>query len=102
MNQANLQLEGLLMAIAALNRMLVEKGLATAQDVDTALRRAEARITSDDRFQDQDIALANRDAMCFPIRLLRLANGDEDCAAVGFSELAREVGLTKRPYNDQR
>jgi len=102
MNQANLQLEGLMMAIAALNRMLVEKGLATAQDVDTALRRAEARITSDDRFQDQDIALANRDAMCFPIRLLRLANGDEDCAAVGFSELAREVGLTKRPYNDQR
>jgi hypothetical protein len=40
--------------------------------------------------------------MCFPIRLLRLANGDEDCAAVGFSDLARQVGLTKRPYNDQR
>lgn len=102
MNQANLQLEGLMMAVAAVNRMLVEKGLATAQDVDAALRRAEARITSDDRFQDEDIALANRDAMCFPIRLLRLANGDEDCAAVGFSELARQVGLTKRPYNDQR
>lgn len=102
MNQANLQLEGLMMAIAALNRMLVEKGLASAQDVDAALHRAEARITSDDRFQDDGIALANRDAMCFPIRLLRLANGDEDCAAVGFGELARQVGLTKRPYNDQR
>jgi hypothetical protein len=102
MNQANLQLEGLLMAVAALNRMLVEKGLATAQEIEVALHRAEARITSDDRFQDDDFALANRDAMCFPIRLLRLANGDEDCAAVGFSDLARQVGLTKRPYNDQR
>ena len=102
MNQANLQLEGLLMAMAALNRMLVEKGLASAHEIDAALHRAEARITSDDRFQDEDIALANRDAMCFPIRLLRLANSDEDCAAVGFSELARQVGLTKPRYNDQR
>ncbi len=102
MNQANLQLEGLLMAVAALNRMLVEKGVVSAHEVDAALHRAEARITSDDRFLDADIGLANRDAMCFPIRLLRLANGDEDCAAVGFSELARQVGLTKQPYNDQR
>jgi len=102
MNQANLQLEGLLMAVAALNRMLVEKGLASAHEIDTALRRAEARITSDDRFQDADIALANRDAMCFPIRLLRIANADEDCAAVGFGELARQVGLSKPRYNDQR
>jgi len=102
MNQANLQLEGLLMALAALNRMLVEKGLASAHEIDTALRRAEARITSDDRFQGHELALANRDAMCFPIRLLRLANGDEDCATVGFSELAREVGLTKQGFNDQR
>ena len=102
MNQANLQLEGLLMAVAALNRMLVEKGLATAHEIETALRRAESRITSDDRFQDEDIALANRDAMCFPIRLLRLANGDEDCAAASFGELARQVGRTKKTYNDQR
>lgn len=102
MNQANLQLEGLLMACAALNRLLVEKGLVSAHEIDTALRRAEARITSDDRFRDEDISLANRDAMCFPIRLLRLANGDEDCAAVGFAELARQVGLTKQPFNDQR
>lgn len=102
MNQANLQLEGLLMALAALNRMLVEKGLASPHEIDTALRRAEAHITSDDRFLSGDLALANRDAMCFPIRLLLLANGDEDCAAVGFSDLARQVGLTKQSFNDQR
>ncbi len=102
MNQANLQLEGLLMACAALNRLLVEKGIATTHEIDTALRRAEARITSDDRFQDADISLANRDAMCFPIRLLLLANGEEDCAAASFGDLARQVGLTKQPFNDQR
>ena len=73
MNQANLQLEGLLMAVAAVNRLLVEKGHLTPHEIDVALRRAEARITSDDRFQDQDISLANRDAICFPIRLLLLA-----------------------------
>lgn len=102
MNPANLQLEGLLMACAALNRLLVEKGLVSAHEIDTALRRAEARITSDDRFLDAEIRLANRDAMCFPIRVLLLANGDEDCAAAGFSALARQVGLTKQPFNDQR
>lgn len=102
MNPANLQLEGLLMACAALNRLLVEKGLVSAHEIETALKRAEARITSDDRFHDAEIRLANRDAMCFPIRFLLLANGDEDCAAAGFSALARQVGLTKQPFNDQR
>jgi hypothetical protein len=102
MNPANLQLEGLIMAVAAVNRLLVEKGLLTPHEIETALKRAEARITSDDRFRNEDIRLANRDAMCFPIRVLLLANGDEDCAAVGFSELARRVGQTKQPFNDQR
>ena len=102
MNPANLQIEGLLMACAAVNRLLVEKGVLTAHEIDTALRRAEARMTSDDRFTDEDISLANRDAMCFAIRLLRLANSDEDCAAAGFSALARQVGLSKQPFNDQR
>ena len=102
MNQANLQLEGVLMALVGLNRMLVEKGLVSAHEVEAALACAEARVTSEARFVDSDIALANRDAICFPIRLLRLANGDEDCAAVGFAELARQVGLSKPRYNDQR
>ena len=102
MNPANLQLEGLIMAVAAVNRLLAEKGLLTPGDIEMALKRAEARITSDDRFRNEDIRLANRDAMCFPIRVLLLANGDEDCAAAGFSELARRVGQTKQPFNDQR
>jgi hypothetical protein len=51
----------------------------------------------------QDLSPANRDAVCFPIRLLRLANAK--MAAQGdlsFSELARDVGATKTPYGDQR
>lgn len=102
MNPANLQLEGLIMAVAALNRLFVEKGLVTPHEIEAALKRAEARITSDDRFQNEDIRLANRDAMCFPIRFLLLANGNESCAGASFGEVAREVGLTKKPFNDQR
>jgi hypothetical protein len=100
MNPANLQIEGLLMAVAEMHRLMVERGLVSATDVATALRRAEARITSDDRFEE-GMPLANRDAMCFPIRLLMLANSP-DFKSAGFSELARAVGLSKQPYNDQR
>jgi hypothetical protein len=45
---------------------------------------------------------ANRDAICFPIRLLQLANNSQSESSVpGFSELARMVGQTKEHYNDQ-
>jgi hypothetical protein len=100
MNTANLQLEGLYLAVAAMNNLLVEKGLLERSDVDLALRRAEAIATGDRHAEE--LSLANRDAMAFSIRLLRLAN---DTLAVGenpsFSDLARAVGSTKKPYNDQ-
>jgi len=94
MNPANLRLEGLVMTCAALNRLHVEKGLLTPQEIGTALKPAKARITSGDRFQDEDIRSANRGAMCFPVRVLLLANGDEECAAAGLAARARQVGLT--------
>jgi hypothetical protein len=88
--------------MASLHRLLSEKGILTTPEIDTMLRRAEAGITGDDRFSEE-IPLASRDAMCFPIRLLRLANNQKpDEFAAGFSELARGVGLTKQPFNDQR
>jgi hypothetical protein len=102
MNPANLQLEGLIMAVSAENRLLAERGVLTPHEIEPALKRAEARITSDDLVRNGDIRLANRDAMCFPIRVLLLANGDEDCAAAGFSEPACRVGQTNQPFNDQR
>jgi exodeoxyribonuclease-3 len=46
--------------------------------------------------------LPNRDAVAFPARLLRLANNMADDRDIpGFAELARMVGETKGPHNDQ-
>jgi len=102
MNTANLQLEGLYLAIAAVNNLLVTKGLVSREELDTALRKAEATAIGDDRVVE-DMSPANRDAVAFAIRLLQIANhsADED-GTIPFSELARMVGETKAPYNDQR
>lgn len=101
MNTANLQIEGLLMAIAGLNQMLVAKGVVTVEEVDISLARTEQTVLGDDRVVE-DLSPANRDAIAFPIRLLRLANNMTDGAGnLSFSELARIVGETKGPDNDQ-
>ncbi|MER9744670.1 hypothetical protein [Mesorhizobium sp. M0187] len=47
MNVANLQLEGLMMAVASINNLLVHKGLLSIDEIDTALRKAEASMTSE-------------------------------------------------------
>lgn len=101
MNVANLQLEGLVMAMASLNHALVRQGIISVEEVDLALAKAEAAMTSEERALEQ-LTPSNRDAVCFPIRVLRLANrssGDTDICS--FSELARMVGQTKQIYNDQ-
>lgn len=102
MNVANLQIEGLMMAVASLTNALVRKGVLSVDEVDLALAKAEAAMTGGDRLQE-DLPPANRDAVCFPIRVLRLANGSSDETDIcAFSELARMVGQTKHAYNDQR
>lgn len=101
MNVANLQIEGLLMAMAHVNQALVRSGALSIDDIDTALRKAEASLTGDERLFE-DMSPSNRDAVCFPIRLLREANlsqGEADLQS--FSRLVETVGRTKRPYNDQ-
>ncbi len=101
MHVANLQLEGLLMAIAALDNLLVKKGLVTVEEIDEALHKAEAGITAEERLTE-DMSPSNRDATCFPIRLLRMANlGRSETSVQPFSELARQIGQTKKLYNDQ-
>lgn len=50
MNVANLQLEGLCLAIAAINHALVEKGILSQLEIDEALRKAEATARGDNRF----------------------------------------------------
>ncbi len=99
MNAANLQIEGLLMAVAALNRCLVARGVLAREEIDKALAITEAAITSDDRAVE-DLSPSNRDALAFPIRLLRAANVHDEPAE--FAALARSVGQNKRHYNDQQ
>lgn len=100
MNVANLQLEGLLMAVAALNRALVDKGVLSEAEVDLALRRAEAGETDQER--GTEMPSSNRDAICFPLRLLLLANKVPPSADLPpFSALAKMVGQEKQPYNDE-
>lgn len=101
MNTANLQLEGLYLAIASINNVLVRKGLVTVGEIDEALRRAEANATADDHIIE-DMSPANRDAVCFPIRFLQMANSNPPNGDIpSFSDLARMVARTKEPYNDQ-
>src|SRR5436190_1266204 len=102
MNVANLQIEGLMMAVASVNHLLVRKGLLTVDEIDVALRRAEAGMIGDDRLVEE-MSPANRDAVCFPIRLLQLANlGQSETDVQPFAELTKAVGETKEKYNDQR
>lgn len=100
MNVANLQLEGLLMAIASINHVLVRKGVLTAQEIEIALRKAEAIETVAER--SDGMSPANRDAINFPIRLLQLANRCQPETDIpSFSTLAQMVGQLKESYNDQ-
>lgn len=89
------------MAMASMNQMLVARGLASIDDIETALHKAEASLTSEERLFD-NMSPAQRDAVCFPIRVLRMANHSQSQTDIpGFSELARMVGQTKTPYGDQ-
>jgi|APThiThiocy_cv2_1041547.scaffolds.fasta_scaffold37219_2 hypothetical protein len=102
MNTANLQLEGLYLAIAAMHETMIAKGLISRQDVDDAMRAAEQTAINDNR-SVESLRPAERDALAFPARLLRIANATvSDDGALSFSALARRVGTIKEPYNDQR
>ncbi|CAN7250251.1 nitrile hydratase subunit beta [Phyllobacterium sp. LjRoot231] len=101
MHAANLQIEGLCLAIASINRLLVERGVVTQEELDTAFDKAEATARGDNRFTG-DMSPSNRDAVCFPIRVLQVANDTGAEKPWSFSELAKLVAETKEPYNDQR
>jgi hypothetical protein len=101
MNTANLQLEGLLIAIASINKLLVSKGIVTDREMTLSLETAKQSILGESRLDELDPA--QRDAIAFPIRLLLLANHDStETGVLPFSELAKMVGQTKDRYNDQQ
>ena len=90
MNTANLQLEGLVLAIAEINRTLVEKRLLSADEIDVALAKADAIIEND---RAASLSSANHDAARFPIRVLRIANRTEPNEELpAFSDLAKAIG----------
>lgn len=101
MNTANLQLEGLYLALAAINETIVEKGLLTREEVSLALRRAEQTALGD--YRNDTLSPAEQDAVAFAPRLLMLANElRAQGTAPSFSDLAKAVGLSKRPHPDQQ
>ena len=90
MNTANLQLEGLLLAIAALCAELKRKGALDANEIEAALDRA-ARGASD---RMTDLSDANTEAVLFPIRFLREALRQAD-GRLDYRSLAAEVGRAR-------
>ncbi|RWD29136.1 MAG: hypothetical protein EOS22_09340 [Mesorhizobium sp.] len=102
MNVANLQLEGLLMSVASINDLLVHKGVLSIDEIDSALQHAEDSLLDDARLYE-DMSPSNRDAVCFPLRLLQLANlAQSETEIPAFSELAKMVGELKQPYTEKR
>ena len=70
MNTANLQLEGLYVAIAAIVETLRQKGVLDGEEIERALLRAEALAP----VRSEPMPEANIAAIKFPARLLRIAN----------------------------
>jgi len=90
MNTANLQLRGLVMAVASIADKLVQRGVFTHQDLSAALGEAEKLIAENDEY---DLSDANRAATLFPIRVLALANqASQRGKKFSFSDYAELVG----------
>ena len=93
MNTANLQMEGMLMAASALCRLMREKGIAEAGEIDAALAEAERALAAD-RLRPEELSQSNVEAVLFPLRFLREANRVEPSAT--YTEIATSVGRTRR------
>jgi hypothetical protein len=93
MNAANLQLEGLLLALYALLDAVKSKGLLTEQEIDEALATAEANALADPQRVEQ-LSPASLDGVTFPIRFLRVANTASKVPET-FTTLTQLVGETK-------
>lgn len=92
MNTANLQLEGLLLALSALCMTLKQKGVLSDAEIEDAFRAAE--VAAKARGVTSELRNANVDAVHFPIRFLKRAmeSGPE---ALDFCGIAARVGSSK-------
>jgi hypothetical protein len=90
MNTANLQLEGLIMAVAAISEAITQKGILTHEEIGQALLVAEKAAV---RTEGADLSDSNQAAAVFPIRVLSLANqASEQGRAYTFAQYAELVG----------
>jgi hypothetical protein len=90
LNSANLQLQGLIMAVAAISDALVAKGIVTHEEMTATLEEAEKAVEQDD---DHELSNSNRAATLFPIRVLLLANeASQRGKKFTFSDYAQLVG----------
>lgn len=91
MNTANLQLEGLYIAVTALAEALREKGVLSAEELAISLDRAETVAWETEA--KKGLSSSNIEAIVFPIRYLKVA---VDASAQGrhlpFHEVTRIVG----------
>ncbi len=95
MNTANLQMEGLLLTLAALLDLLRRKGIASEAELDEVLAAAEQGVGAKPALSD-----SNEEAIRFPIRFLQraLLRGE---APLDFASLAGDVGRAPRRTEDE-
>lgn len=87
MNTANLQMEGVLLVLTSLIATMKRKGLLSSDDCDAVLSDAAGMM-----FGRDSLSEANREAILFPIRLLKAAGHMSDSRQMSFNELAATVG----------
>jgi hypothetical protein len=100
MNTANLQIEGLLVAMARLCRVLQDRGAITRDALDTALSEAEVSAAAG----RDELGHPQREALRFPARFLRqaLVGSDAlDYRAIT-AAVAREHGLPEAGNGEGR
>ena len=93
MNTANLQLEGVLLALSRLLEAMRHKGLVTSGEIETALAEAEDAARRD--AASRSISPAQAEGVLFPIRFLRAATNRQEGLPATFTDLATTIGETK-------
>jgi hypothetical protein len=94
MNTANLQLEGLLLAVSSVLETMRRKNVLTEEEILESLAEAEACTKS--RIAGMpNLSSANLEAIEFPIRFLRAATHTTAPGHATFMELAAKVAETK-------
>ena len=91
MNTANLQLEGLLAAMAALTTTLRDKGVLTDEEISQCLTQAETATATD---RPHELSASNIEAIRFPFRYLRAAVQAGN-PPPSFAAIAAQIGMTK-------